>query len=115
MRKYVNAFWLFASLLIGAVVGGSAVFFHTLASHDAMLGKYGSCLSDYNKLAIKMVQCQTAGLKEQVSSQEEILKVTNELVLCKEAIKEMAQEEAERIQKQKDWAKRARIPKTKKK
>jgi len=115
MRKYTNAFWLFASLLTGAVAGGSAVFFHTLASHDAMLRKYGSCLSDYNKVAMKMVQCQTDGLKEQVSSQEEVLKVTHELVLCKEAIKEMAREEAERVQKQKERAKRVRKARAKKK
>jgi len=115
MKKHTNASWLAASLLTGAVVGGSAVFFHTLASKDAMFIKYGSCLSDYNKMALKMVECQTTGLEEQVSSQEDVLKVTNELVLCKEAIKEMALEEGKRIQKKKEWAKRARRAKAKKK
>lgn len=77
-------------IFVGFILGGSAMFFYKIDIHNNMITKYGECITGNNKISLDLARCRT-------EATEDLLDITDELVICKEAIMEMAKEEAARM------------------
>lgn len=73
-KPIINGIILF---LLGLLIGGVGNALYLSARYNTYITKYGSCVTDYNKLSLKMIKYQTTSIQE-------VSDLTSELLACKE-------------------------------